>query len=288
VPESYIVPSSRKINYFAIILSISGECMKATVFHVNTFTNKIFHGNPASVVILSEPKNSDWMLQFAQETNQPVTSYVKSNGNHFDLRWFYSEKEALLCGHGTVAAAHILWEQGFISRNKKITFRYSNGENEVNSDGDWIYISLPFLNPSVCDNIENLEEMIGAEINYVRKSELDYLIEVKSEIDLKNLSPNFLKLAILDCRGIIVTAQSKEFDFVSRFFCPRSINKEDQVTGSAHTTLFPYWRDKLQKNCLEAFQCSQRGGHLKLTEFDKKVQIGGQAITITSGQIITS
>jgi PhzF family phenazine biosynthesis protein len=261
--------------------------MKSNVFHVNTFTDKIFHGNPASVVILGDSKSSNWMLKFAQETNQPVTSYVRSNGNYFDLRWFYSEKEAVLCGHGTVAAAHILWEQGFVSRNKDITFKYLHGEIEVNRDGAWIYISLPFLNPSPCDHFENLEEMIGAEINYVGKSELDYLVEVESEVDLKNLSPNFSKLAALDCRGIIVTAKSDEFDFVSRFFCPRSINKEDPVTGSAHTTLFPYWRDKLRKNCLEAFQCSQRGGHLRLTESDKKVKIGGQAITITSGQLIT-
>jgi PhzF family phenazine biosynthesis protein len=262
--------------------------MKTSIFQVNTFTNKLFHGNPATVVILNEPKSSEWMLQFAQETNQPVTSYVKINGNNLELRWFSSEKEAVLCGHGTLAAAHILWEQGIVSKNKEIIFKHSNGEIEINKDGDWIFISLPILYLTPCCDIAGLEEMIGAKIKFIGKSELDYLIEIASEIDLRNLNPDFLKLEQLDCRGIIVTAQSEEFDFVSRFFCPRSVNKEDPVTGSAHTTLFPYWRDKLRKNHLEAFQCSQRGGLLKLTESNNKVKIGGQAITITSGQLILS
>ena len=259
--------------------------MAIKLFQVDAFTEKPFKGNPAAVCILEKEMNSEWMQLLAKEMNLSETAFVLRKGKNFSLRWFTPKVEVNLCGHATLATAHILFENGYLSDSEIATFDTKSGILKAKKDGIWIVLDFPIIPVEQIEIPDDLEEALGTKIKFMGKSRENFFVEIESEEILKNLCPNFEKLNKYDTHGFIVTARSKSFDFVSRFFAPQVGINEDPVTGSAHSSLFPYWQKILQKSKFLAFQASERGGIIKLSSMNDRVLIAGQAITIFEGSL---
>jgi PhzF family phenazine biosynthesis protein len=257
------------------------------IYQVDAFTNKPFHGNPAAVCLLSGQKPASWMQHLAEEMNLSETAFVLKDNKEFNLRWFTPKNEEDLCGHATLASAHVLWETGNLPQEQEARFNTRSGRLTARKKGDWIEMNFPAEPPEKVAAPENLLKALEGEPLYVGKNRLDYILEIESEEKLLGLRPKMEFLDQLDTRGIIVTAQpqSEKYDFVSRFFAPGSGIPEDPVTGSAHCCLVPYWAKKLDKQSFKAFQASSRGGELKLTLDDERVLLEGQAVTVFEGEL---
>ncbi|HWI47432.1 MAG TPA: PhzF family phenazine biosynthesis protein [Rummeliibacillus sp.] len=254
---------------------------------INTFTEQPFKGNPAAVCYLSEEKESNWMQQIAKEINLPTTAFINLLNNEYYLRWFTPTTEIPICGHGTLASSYFLWEKGLFDKEKCITFQTKSGVLEAQLIDDWVQLQFPAIVEEKTIAPDLLVRALGVKPTYVGKNKLDYLVEVESEDIVRNLKPNIDLIAQLAVRGVIVTSKSNtnEFDFVSRFFSPSQGINEDFVNGSSHCCLGPYWKDKLQKNDLTAYQASERGGILKLRVLDDEVLLSGKAVTIFEGKL---
>ncbi|MFC2093853.1 PhzF family phenazine biosynthesis protein [Bacteroidota bacterium] len=249
--------------------------MNCPIYIVDAFTDKAFKGNPAAVCLLNEDVDLNWMQSVAAEMNLSETSFLRKSSERFDLRWFTPEVEVDLCGHATLASAHVLWESSFIEKGEKAVFNSKSGGNYLPGESN---ISIR----------ENLQEALGVNFVYEGKTKGYYIFEVESEDIVINTKPDFIALEkITDC-GVIVTSKSfsKDFDFVSRFFAPAYGINEDPVTGSAHCVLGPYWMKKLNKNKMRAFQASQRGGVLSISVDDERVYIAGEAVTVLKGELL--
>ena len=257
------------------------------IYQVDAFTDKPFCGNPAAVCVLSRPADEGWMQQLAQEMNLSETAFFHPFKDGYKLRWFTPTREVDLCGHATLASAHILWEANYISPNESARFHTRSGLLTARKNREqWIELDFPALMPEPAELPESVLSALGVTPLYTGKNGMDYLVEIGSEAELMRVRPDFRKLAEAPVRGVIVTSRSDSnaYDFVSRFFAPAAGVDEDPVTGSAHCALTPYWAAKLGKNQLNAFQASYRGGVLKVRTSGDRVILAGKAITVLKGE----
>jgi PhzF family phenazine biosynthesis protein len=258
------------------------------IYHIDAFTAKAFKGNPAAVCLLDHPMVDTWMQNVAMEMNLSETAFLIRQGDGYNLRWFTPKVEVDLCGHATLASAHILFESGGARHDTVIRFYTRSGLlTAVLSEG-WIELNFPSTPDVEVSPPEALMAALGVEATYVGKTQFDYIIEVASEEIVRNMDPDFDALCLVPTRGIIVTsrADSDEFDFVSRFFCPVLGVKEDPVTGSAQCCLGPYWAKKLNKNDFVAYQASERGGIIHVRIEGDRVYLSGQAVTVIKADLL--
>lgn len=258
-----------------------------TIFQVDAFTNKPFAGNPAAVCILPEPRDGVWMQSVAQEMNLSETAFLNKKGHGFNLRWFTPTSEVELCGHATLASAHILWEMGHLRKDDRAQFFTRSGLLTAEHQGDWIQLDFPAEPEEPTTAPPELIDALGVTPKYVGKNRFDFLLEVDSEATVRGIKPDFPLLRAIPCRGTIVTsfADSSEYDFVYRFFAPSSGINEDPVTGSAHCCLGPFWHTRLNKSEFVAYQASARGGVVRVRLGEKRVYLGGQAVTVFRGDL---
>lgn len=258
------------------------------IYHVDAFTDRPFAGNPAAVCILSGPHEESRMQQIAQEMNLSETAFVSRHEDGFNLRWFTPAVEIDLCGHATLASAHILLEEGYLKEGQPARFHTRSGLLGAIQRGDWIELDFPAEPEEPANPPPELLNALGVTPEYTGRNRFDYLVQVDSEETLRSIKPDFALLKEVPKRGVIVTAHSNsdKFDFVSRFFAPRAGINEDPVTGSAHCCLGPFWKKSLGKNEFAAYQASSRGGIVHVRLSGNRVILGGQAVTVTRGEII--
>lgn len=252
------------------------------ITQVDAFTDKPFAGNPAGVCVLERPASEDWMRQIAAEMNLSETAFLHPEDGRYRLRWFTPAAEVDLCGHATLASAHVLWHDKIVPEEQVIRFMTRSGLLEARKQGEWLELNFP-AKPSVpTTDPGGLAEALGVSPLYIGKSAFDYLLEIESDSQLRTLTPDLNAIGKLPVRGVIVTARSQatEFDFVSRFFAPAVGVPEDPVTGSAHCVLGPYWMSKLGKNSFTAYQASKRGGVMRVRVEGDRVRLSGQAVIV--------
>lgn len=255
---------------------------------VDAFAATAFAGNPAGVCVLKAPLDPTVMAAIARETNLPATAFVQRNGDGFDLRWFTVTSELELCGHGTLASAHVLFETAVVPPDAAIRFQSRGGVLTAVRQSGWIELNFPAVPEAPAAPPPGLLEALGADAVYVGRGRLDYLVHLTDEAAVRGLKPDLTRLRDVNTRGVIVTSQSAttDRDFVSRFFAPSTGIPEDSVTGSAHCCLAPYWAKRLNRTSFTAHQLSARGGVLKLTLDGDRVRIAGQAVTVLRGELI--
>ena len=255
---------------------------------VDAFTDKPFSGNPAGVCILPAEKDKAWMQSVAREMNLAETAFLLIRPDHVAIRWFTPTVEVDLCGHATIASAHLMWEQKTPGIGESIRFRSKSGDLFAKKNGTWVELDFPALPSAKSDAPTGLVEALGILPKAISKYKFDYLVELHSEAEVRNLKPDHTPLAKLPVRGVVVTAVATTpgFDFVSRFFAPGSGVPEDPVTGSAHCALAPYWAAKLGKTEFLAYQASPRGGVVRVTAKGERVALCGQAVTVLEAQLI--
>ena len=265
--------------------------MGQTVYQVDAFTDVPFTGNPAGVCILPGPADKSWMQNVAMEMNLSETAFLHSQDDNYRLRWFTPTTEVPLCGHATLASAHILWETQTVELDGRISFDTKSGLLTAERHGDWIELDFPGAPTRPLPAPPgDLDRALGAKPSSVYGAlGLDfYLIEFDSADTVRGLKPDFTMLNSISSHGYIVTAlaESPEHDFVSRCFAPGLGINEDPVTGVAHCILGPYWRDRLGKDELVGHQVSARGGVVKVRVIGVRVRLGGQAVTVMRGELI--
>ncbi len=262
------------------------------LLQVDAFTADPFAGNPAAVCLLTEPRDERWMQLVAREMNLAETAFVVPGEPAWSLRWFTPVTEVDLCGHATLASAHVLWERGLLAPDRAAAFDTRSGRltaRRLAPDGGGIWIELDF--PATPDEEvpapAGLAEAIGAAVRYVGQSRFDYIVEVADEETVRRLSPDLAALRRVQARGVVVTARgaSTGVDFVSRYFAPAYGIDEDPVTGSTHCCLGPYWARQLGRRTFVARQLSARGGVLKVTVDGDRVRLAGQAVTVLRGEL---
>ena len=263
--------------------------MPVRIIQVDAFTNRPFAGNPAAVCVLPAPAPEEWMRHVAREMNLSETAFLVPRDGGFDLRWFTPAVEVDLCGHATVASAHVLWEDGHLPPGQQARFHTRSGLLLADRRGDWIELDFPAKRVAAAEAPAELLPALGVtRAAFVGKNVFDYLVEVDSEATLRALAPDHSALRKVPVRGVIVTAPSAnaEFDFVSRFFAPGSGVDEDPVTGSSHCALAPYWGERLGKTSMTAFQASARGGVVRVRLAGDRVILGGQAVTVMTAELL--
>lgn len=260
--------------------------MKQTIYQVDAFASEIFRGNPAAVCILEEWLPVQLMQSIACENNLSETAFIVKSESFFEIRWFTPGVEVDLCGHATLATAHVLWEHLKINEETIRFHSLHSGELAVSKKGDLLVLDFP---------ADTLKEIRIPDLipDALRKTPLkgfsgnsDLLFIFANQSEIENMIPDFELLKQLEGRGVIVSAMGKEADFVSRFFAPQTGINEDPVTGSAHTTLTPYWSKVLGKKKLRALQLSERGGELLCENNGDRVGIAGRAVTYMVGEIL--
>ena len=261
--------------------------MSNPIYQVDAFTDQPFAGNPAAVCILAKSADPKWMQDVAREMNLSETAFICREADGFRLRWFTPAVEVDLCGHATLATAHILWETSRLAAGEEARFFTRSGLLKAKRLNDFIELDFPPKPEESADPLPGLGEALGTSFQYVCKNKFDYLVELASEDFVRNVKPNFSKLQQIEARGIIVTSTAKTapYDFVSRFFAPRVGINEDPVTGSAHCFLGPYWAKRLGKKNFLAYQASARGGEIRVRLEANRIFLGGKAITILQGEL---
>lgn len=267
--------------------------MPFEIFQVDAFSGVPFRGNPAAVVPLESWPDDEWLQAVAAENNLSETAYfVPDAAGTFALRWFTPTTEVALCGHATVATAHVLWETGRLDVADAARFDTQSGRVTATAVGDgWIELDFPALMPERIDPPTGLAAALGmpeSPWEWVGRSRFDVLVRVASPCVVAALSPDFGALGAIEARGVIVTAAGGPdgVDFCSRFFAPNAGVNEDPVTGSAHCVLTPYWAGELGKARLSARQISARGGELRLELRGDRVGLAGQAVTVLRGTLL--
>ncbi len=257
--------------------------MNLDVFYVDAFADEIFSGNPAAV-IFTDLNDEILMQKIAAENNLSETAFINIKGNTNFIRWFSPTTEVNLCGHATLASAFIYFN--YIDTSKsEISFQSASGILKVTKKLDIYELDFPKDNFNQIDEIDIVFNLTGTRPIETYIGDINMLAVYENEEDIKLMKPDFQNLINLDGQGLIVTSVSNDFDFVSRYFCPKYGINEDPVTGSAHTTLIPYWSMKLNKTKLHAKQVSLRGGELFCKNLDKRVLIGGKAELYMKGKI---
>ncbi len=293
--------------------------MAQPIYQVDAFTDKPFSGNPAGVCILPKKVSEESMKAVAREMNCSETAFllqVEEAGQEnkpdkdrmaedtqvgkitqagkgktvFSLRWFTPTTEVDLCGHATLASAHILWETGRLLPNQQARFHTRSGMITADQREDWIEMNFPSKPEQPATIPIDFPSVLGAQPKYVGRNQFDYLVEVDNEDVLRGMKPDFFRLAKMPVRGVIVTclpAEPEKYDFVSRFFAPAVGVNEDPVTGSAHACLGWFWGKRLGKTEMTAYQASARGGVVKVRLAGDRVFLSGQAVTVIRGEIIS-
>ncbi len=266
--------------------------MSFDLYQVDAFTERPFAGNPAAVCLLPEPRDAEWMQLVAREMNLSETAFLHpappEDGGGWRLRWFTPAIEVELCGHATLASAHVLWETGRLAPEEPARFHTLSGLLTAERRDGTIELDFPARTAEEVEPPEGLAAALGVTPRFVGRSRYDYLLEVASEDEVRASVPDHARLRTLPVRGVILTAAGSpagQYDFVSRFFAPGSGVDEDPVTGSAHCTLGPYWSARLGKTSFLAWQASERGGAVRVRIEGDRVKLGGQAVTVLHGQL---
>lgn len=263
--------------------------MGQSIVQVDAFTAKPFAGNPAAVCLMEWPRDEEWMRNVAREMGMSETAFLYPENDGYRLRWFTPTVEVDLCGHATLAAAHVLYEGGILARDAQAQFHTRSGRLTAQLDGGWIKLDFPANTAQPAEPPALLDKALGGvQPRYLGKNVFDYIIELETEAEVREMHPNFSLLELMPARGFMVTARADnpEFDFVSRFFAPAVGIPEDPVTGSAHCCLAPYWAERLGKNELTGYQASPRGGVVKVALHGDRVLLYGQAVTVLRGELI--
>lgn len=258
---------------------------KIKIYQIDAFTNKIFSGNPAAVCPLDKWLDDEVMQNIAMENNLAETAFYVKKDNQFHIRWFTPTVEVDLCGHATLAAAFVLFNHENYTDNIIHFFSPRSGELTVAKNGELLTLNFPsdtFENVPLISEIFNCFDMKPKQ---AFKGKTDYLFIFETEEDIKNIKPVLEEISKLECRGVIVSAKGNDVDFVSRFFAPQAGIAEDPVTGSAHTTLTPFWARQLNKTELTAIQHSERKGYLYCKYLNDRVEISGQGKLFLTGEI---
>ena len=261
--------------------------MSENIYKVDSFTEKPFAGNPAGVCILPGPRDETWMQNVAREMNLSETAFLYRGKDGYELRWFTPAAEVELCGHATLASAHILWETGDLEPKAEARFQTKSGLLTAARRGGQIELDFPAKPEETAEAPDGLIEALGVEPRHIGRNAFDYLVEVESQEIVRDAAPDFARLKKIRARGVMITsaASSAGFDFVSRFFAPAVGIDEDPVTGSAHCCLGPYWGAKLGKTEMKAYQASARGGIVRVRLAGDRVMLGGHAVTILRGEL---
>ncbi len=257
--------------------------MNIKLYQVDAFTDHVFGGNPAAICPLESWLPDDILQKIAMENNLSETAYFVRREGFYEIRWFTPELEIDLCGHATLASAHVIFNYlGYV--DPTIRFKYKGGWLNVSNKVPMLTLDFPAIIGKPVDVTDTLISALGKKPIEAFAAR-DILILLESEEDVAGLNPDFTSLIKMDWIGIIVTARSTEVDFVSRFFAPKAGINEDPVTGSAHCMLIPYWAARTGKNSMEALQISKRKGRLSCTLNGDRVSISGMAVTYMIGEI---
>jgi len=256
-------------------------------FLTDAFTGEAFAGNPAGVVLLDEPRAERWMLAVAREMNQAETAFVLPRESGFDLRWFTPTIEVDLCGHATLATAHVLWEEKRLAPEDTARFHTRSGLLTVARTERGITMDFPSTPPEPAEEPAGLLDALGLTRGEVLRSRFDYMVVIDDPAALRKIVPPLEAIRKVKARGVIVTAPSdrKDADFISRFFAPQSGVDEDPVTGSAHCALAPFWANRLGRSRLTGFQASPRGGMVGVEVAGDRVLLTGRAVTVLRGSL---
>lgn len=253
------------------------------LFQVDSFTSEPFRGNPAGVCVLERAVEDGFMQVLAREMNLSETAFLYpiSSGS-YALRWFTPTLEVDLCGHATLASAHVLWETGREAPDARLGFQTRSGQLSAVQTATGIEMDFPEDAAMHCESPAGLADSLGLAPVAVSKNSSDYLVEVSCEAEVREAKPNFSLLKEVPCRGVMITSRSETpgFDFVSRFFAPQSGIDEDPVTGSAHCALAPYWGTRLGKTEMLGYQASARGGEVGVRWVGRRVILIGRAVTV--------
>src|SRR5215472_915706 len=262
--------------------------MSLRITQVDAFTDTPFAGNPAAVCLLPAPRDEGWMQSVAREMNLSETAFLVAEADGYALRWFTPAVEVALCGHATLASAHVLWEDGHLPSDRQARFHTKSGLLTGDRAGEWIELDFPAKREEPAPAPAGLAQALGVAPKYVGRNQFDYLVEVDGESTVRSLTPDHAALASLPVRGVIVTsrADSPGYDFISRFFAPGSGVPEDPVTGSAHCALGPYWQARLGQSDFVAYQASPRGGVVRVRVVGERVKLGGKAVTVLRGELL--
>ncbi|MBN2281037.1 MAG: PhzF family phenazine biosynthesis protein [Candidatus Marinimicrobia bacterium] len=259
-----------------------------TIYQVDSFTDTPFKGNPAGVMIVDKDCDSAWMQNIAMEMNLSETAFVLPNEQYFEIRYFTPIKEVPLCGHATLASAHIIFELGLVNLSDTIYFKAKGGHLSVKKDVDWLVMNFPQYPLLLMDTPKGFQDIVGFSPIETFKSSDDWIIAIAdSETAILEANPNFENLNAGGLGHLMITAQSRlpEADFVVRCFAPASGINEDPVTGSAHCALTPLWSEKLGKFEMDSIQLSKRTGKLRVKIIHDRVEIKGKAITIFKAEL---
>ena len=262
--------------------------MATVITCVDAFTDRPFKGNQAAVCLLDKRRSTGWMQDVAAEMNLAETAFVEARGKKVRLRWFTPTVEMPLCGHATLAAAHVLWSEKKCAAREPIRFATMSGTLTATKRRDLIELDFPAEPATAVACPAGLAEALGETPVWFGRNRLDYIAEVASEARVRELQPDLKALSTFDSRGVMVTARSssKRYDFISRFFAPRVGIPEDPVTGSAHCCLAPYWGSKLNKTAMVGFQASPRGGSVRVELAGDRVKLSGGAVTVYRGTLM--
>ena len=267
------------------------------LYQVDAFCAEPFAGNPAAVCLLEGDEDAGWMQAVAAEMNLSETAFLRPAGTgRYELRWFTPTVEVELCGHATLASAHVLWTEGLAGEGQALRFDTASGMLTARPGGDGtIWLDFPATPAAAVDPPSGLLEALGGgPARFVGLGRFDYLVELADEAAVRGLAPDVRRLGGLGTRGVIVTAAADTggagpgpggYDFVSRYFAPAAGIDEDPVTGSAHCTLGPFWAERLGRDELTGFQASRRGGLVRVRPEADRVQLGGRAVTVLRGQL---
>jgi PhzF family phenazine biosynthesis protein len=257
------------------------------LFQVDAFTDRPFAGNPAAVCLLERPADEGWMQQVAAEMNLSETAFLSPEDGGHRLRWFTPAVEVPLCGHATLASAHVLWESGRLRPDEPARFHTASGLLTAVRADDGIRMDFPARPVEAAEPPPDLLRALAVTPEEVGRNGLDYLVRLGTEAAVRALRPDVALLARLPVRGVIVTARADTpgYDFVSRFFAPAGGIAEDPVTGSAHCALGPFWRDRLGEDTFRAYQASPRGGTVGVRVRGERVDLSGEAVTVFRGEL---
>lgn len=256
-------------------------------FQVDAFSDRAFGGNPAAVCLLHKSRPAKWQQNVAKEMNLSETAFVVPLKTGFGLRWFTPKVEVSLCGHATLAAAHVLWTEGMVAKNLELRFRTKSGMLSASYRAGRIELDFPSRPAKKVKAPAVLQNALGVKPKNVVAAADDLLVEVASESVVRKLKPDLALLSRIKVRGVIVTAKAdKKHDFISRFFGPAVGVDEDPVTGSAHCALAPFWGERLGRDVMRGYQASERGGEVEVELVGDRVLLRGDAVTVSRGQLL--
>ena len=264
--------------------------MSIGIVQVDAFTSEAFAGNPAAVCVLEAPRDDRWMQLVAREMALSETAFLHRVDDGYSLRWFTPAVEVDLCGHATLASAHVLYETKQLDPGTTARFHTKSGLLTAAARDGWIELDFPATPDERISPPPGLADAIGASPRHVGRSKFDFLVELEDEGTVRKLEPDFARLRGYDARGVIATARASTpgVDFVSRFFAPAFGVDEDPFTGSAHCCLGPFWSRRLKKTSFVARQVSARGGELRVAVDGQRVRLAGQAVTVLRGQLTSA